>query len=530
MNISGLRAAAGLIALAMASSAEAAVRTSGGLVRGVAAPGAEEYLGTPYASPPVGALRWRPPQPTSWTGVLGATTLPPACPQTTPARGIAATSEDCLFLNVYTPLAASRPLPVMLWIHGGSDDAGTGADYDGSALVRHGVIVVTINYRLGFLGFLAHPALDAESPGHGSGDYGLMDQQAALRWVGENIAAFGGDPARITVFGESAGGQNVIDQLISPAASGLFARAIVESGAYAAQLPTLQAADAKGVAFARAVGCTSMSDAGCLRALPVGAIIAAQDASDAVSSLLAFEPNVGTATLPLQPLLAFGFGRFSHVPVIIGTNHDEARLFTAGEFDVNGAPLTAGGYEAALAGVVGAGLAPLTAAVYPLAAYPSPDIAYSSAFTDVGFACLSRVFDRLISQSVPTFAYEFADENAARLIEPADPFMPLGAPHTSELPFLWPNLIGAGGVPETLTASEASLSSDMSTAWTNFASSGDPNGPGAAPWPTYDAASDQFHEFVPGGTTTSGAFTGDHKCGVWEPLLVLDGLLPAGSL
>jgi len=189
------------------------------------------------------------------------------------------TNENCLFLNVYTPLApAAKSLPVMAWVHGGAYYNGAGSQYNGTALVQDGVIVVTMNYRLGYLGFLAHPALDAEMPAHASGDYGLMDQQTALRWVQTNIAAFGGDPTRVTLFGQSTGGQAVTDQLVSPTAAGLFQRLIVESGAFDIPLPTLAAADASGVTFANSVGCTNSTDAACLRALPVSAVLAAETA------------------------------------------------------------------------------------------------------------------------------------------------------------------------------------------------------------------------------------------------------------
>jgi para-nitrobenzyl esterase len=510
-----------VLAVSKAVAAGLSVVTTGGAVQGVATPLAREFLGIPYAAPPVAALRWRAPQPASWSGVLQANTLPAGCPQPATDFGSASTSEDCLFLNVYAPLAQAAPLPVMVWLHGGAFEEGSASQYDGSALVQNGVIVVTIDYRLGFLGFLAHPTLDAESAGHASGDYGLMDQQAALRWVRANIAAFGGDPGRVTLFGESAGGQAVFDQLVSPGAAGLFQRAIIESGAYAVQLPSLADADARGVAFATAVGCTSRTDASCLRALPVSTLAAAEAGSSGVGGLTEFEPNVNTATLPLQPLAAIGVGLLNRVPVLQGSNHDEARLFTATQYDFLGTPLTAAGYGSAVTGLVGP-VAPYAEALYPLAAYPSPDLAYSALFTDVGFSCSARGFDRLLSLHVPTYAYEFTDEDAARLLLPPDPFMPLGAPHSSELPFLWPNLISPG---VTMTPTEQALGVQMRAAWTNFARSGNPNGG----WPAYGRASDVFEEFVPGAVGTNRSFAVDHRCGFWGPVLALDALLPLGS-
>ncbi len=527
-------AAALALALALGVRAEAAgltVRTSAGTLRGIATAGADEFLGIPYAAPPVGALRWQPPQPVSWTGTLPADALPSPCPQPASASGVASTDEDCLDLNVYRPTRGGSALAVMVWVHGGAYETGTGDQYDGTALVQDGVIVVTINYRLGYLGFLAHPALDAGSRG-GSGDYGLMDQQAALRWVKRNIAAFGGDPGNVTVFGQSAGGQSIYDHLVSPGASGLFERAIIESGAYAVQLPSQQTAEANGVSFAHAVGCTSTTDPTCLRALSVQQILALEATPGRGSSaaLTQFEPNVGPSVLPVQPLFAISLGVLNRVPVLQGSNHDEARLFTFEQFDAPGTELTTSGYPGAIAALVGQPLAPLVEAAYPLAAYASPDLAYSALFTDAGFSCGARGFDQLLSHSVPTFAYEFADENAARLLLPADPFMPLGAPHTSELPFLWPALIGVNGpAGASMSADEVTLSTHMRAAWTNFAKTGNPNGAGATSWPGY-GASDEFLQFVPAATHVTTGFAADHKCALWEPVLTLEGVLPPGVL
>ena len=204
-----------------------------GAVSGMTVGGVNEFLGIPYAAPPVGSLRWQPPQrAASWTGVRQATTYGPNCPQTATPFGLASTSENCLYLNVYAPAGSPNQMakhPVMVWIHGGGLWLGESQDVDPAALAAKGTVVITINYRLGALGFLAHPAL-ASSPGGSAGDYGFMDQQAALRWVQHNIAQFGGNPNNVTIAGESAGGTSVLAQLVSPAARGLFQRAIVESG------------------------------------------------------------------------------------------------------------------------------------------------------------------------------------------------------------------------------------------------------------------------------------------------------------
>ncbi len=246
------------------------------------------FLGIPYAAPPVGDLRWKPPQPHGhWTGVREATAFANHCPQTASPFGLASTTEDCLYLNIFRPArdgdddedadeegddSPEEGLAVMVWIHGGALLVGESDDYDPVRLVQHGVVVVTINYRLGVLGFLAHPALSAESPVHASGNYGLMDQQAALRWVERNIASFGGDPRRVTIFGESAGGLSVHSHLASPLSAGLFQRAIVQSGAYALAQPSLSQAEAQGQAVAIRAGCTDQT-AACLRARPVQTLL-----------------------------------------------------------------------------------------------------------------------------------------------------------------------------------------------------------------------------------------------------------------
>jgi para-nitrobenzyl esterase len=251
--------------------------TANGPVRGLANGAVNEFLGIPYAAPPVGALRWQPPQPpANWPGVRDATQFASHCPQPPGPFGQGSTSEDCLHLNVFTPShrRAGSHFPVMVWIHGGALVTGESNDYDPTTLAADGVTVVTINYRLGALGFLAHPAL-ADASGQ-SGDYGLMDQQAALRWVRRNIANFGGNPHNVTVFGESAGGLSTLSQVASPRARGLFEKAIVESGSYNLTQASLATAEAAGESFATRAGCASQT-AACLRNLPVSAILASQD-------------------------------------------------------------------------------------------------------------------------------------------------------------------------------------------------------------------------------------------------------------
>ena len=317
--------AGGAVAAPASGGANPIVRIDDGLIRGASATGVNSFRGLPYAAPPTGKLRWRPPQPaSSWSGVRDATQFGPSCPQSTvnnPFLPPGTISEDCLYLNVYTPTArpgANRP--VLVWIHGGGLVQDGGRNYDGTKLAAAGTVVVTINYRLGALGFLAHPAL-ASRPGGAAGNYGLMDQQAALRWVQRNIAQFGGDPRNVTIAGQSAGGLSVLAQMVSPGARGLFQRAIVQSGTFALNQQPLATAEAAGETFARAVGCPDQT-ATCLRNVPV---------SDLVSNFGVEIPGVVDGSVLTQPIgTALARGQFARVPVINGITHDEELLFVAG--------------------------------------------------------------------------------------------------------------------------------------------------------------------------------------------------------
>jgi len=487
----------------------AVVATDGGAVRGAISSGIRAFRGIPYAAPPVGALRWRPPQPHArWTGVRTATQFGSPCPQSLGPFGVPSTDEDCLFLNVYTPANATPAsrLPVMFWIHGGSLITGEGTDYDPTALVKRGVVAVTINYRLGLLGFLAHPALSAESSAHDSGDYGLMDQQFALGWVKRNIARFGGSPAKVTIFGESAGGLSVRSMLVSPGAKGLFQRAIVESGAYAESVPTLAQAEAAGGALAATMGCGDQT-AACLRALPVTTVLAAE-------TQLTQLPNLGSV-LPQQYAAAFRTGDFNRVPVLSGTNHDEWMLFVDLLKSQLGNPVTAANYQAQIASDLElpstAAAAPIAAA-YPVGAYPTPYNALGAVGTDAIFACNARQDVQSLSQYVPTYQYEFNDPSPPMIFPlPPVPYA-LGAYHASEIQYLFPR---SGS---SLDAAQQKLAADMEGYWTNFAKTGDPNGSGLPAWPKYTAAADQAQSLVEPAPAPESTFAAAHKCAFWSAI------------
>jgi len=507
---------------AHAHERDALVFTLSGAVRGTVSPaGVREFLGIPYAAPPVGNLRWRPPLPHApWFAPLEATQFANHCPQPPSPFGIASVTEDCLFLNVFTPGSGDffRPHPVMVWIHGGALVFGESNDYDPTALVRDGVIVVTINYRLGALGFLAHSAFagektdpdrDRDSDPNAAGDYGLMDQQLALRWVRDNIRFFGGDPRNVTIFGESAGGLSVFSQLASPSSEGLFHKAIVESGAYALNTQSLAAAEAAGTAFATAAGCSAQT-AACLRALPVTTILANEN-------FAGYTPNVDGEFLPLSLGTALATGQFHHVPVMQGSNHDEWRLFTALDFDLTAAPIpnNEAAYEAALATLVGPA-APLVAAQYPLASFPSADIAFAAAGTDVVFACPALGADLSMSQFVPLSAYEFSDENAPQDFLPPVSF-PYAAAHASELQYLFALPVTVPRPP--LNAQQVQLSSAMQHYWTNFAKFGNPNGRGVPAWQEFNPMAGNFQSLIPPSPAQETDFAASHHCAFWAALL-----------
>ena len=481
---------------------------------GVTADYGIQYWGIPYAEPPVGELRWKAPQPVDFVSGFSATSPGPNCPQAPSPFGVPSVSEDCLYLNVFQPkkkkgLLAHSKSPVMVWLHGGALTYGEGHTYDPQKLVEQGVVVVTLNYRLGALGFMAHPALSEESGGT-SGNYGLMDQQAALRWVQKNIHHFGGDAKRVTVFGESAGGLSVSALMASPSAKGLFHRAIIQSGAYGLAQPTQQQWEMMGMGRAAAMGCSDQS-AECLRSLGVEQILAHQDIGE-----VGWLPVVDGVLLPKSMKESFEKGEFHRVPVMQGTTRDEYSLFVALSFELAGNPVTADNYLEAITqlGIPAAG-APLVAASYPLADYASPAAALSAVGTDVVFACNSLAAIKVISRFVPTFGYEFNDPNAPQAILPPVSFA-YGAYHSSELQYLF----GTAGRPhgELLNREQKKLSEAMVRYWTSFAKYGSPNLTGAPLWVRYGDNFELMQSLAPSRPSAINNFSTVHKCDLWEAL------------
>lgn len=477
-----------------APAATPVIETTKGPVQGFYSREVVQFRGIPYAAPPVGSRRWMPPaESAGWTAVRAATTFAPACPQITTLgvfAGPTKTSEDCLYLNVFAPRnapGAAAGLPVIVWLHGGGHVAGASEDYDGSLLAAGGpTVVVTLNYRLNLLGFFAHPALDAE--GHLFANYGILDQQAALRWVRDNIARFGGDPSNVTLAGQSAGGSDAGSNLTSPFARGLFHRAIIQSSASYLSPTLLQAAQAKGVGFAAAAGCGRGADAAvaaCLRNLPVAEITRLSGTPKGNGPFVVSSVLDGQI-IPTGVTDAFAAGRFSRVPVMNGSAENEGGFYAAVYEYFTGPPprtLTDADVETFAASEYGT-RAPEILRRYAVGVYETPQRRLAAMRTDSA-ACRIWQANHLLADKVPLYAYEFRDKTAPSYF-PKMPGLVMGAYHTSELQYLFPRWRGGRqGIPRDLSPRQRRLSNQLVQAWTNFARTGNPNGRGNAPWPAY---------------------------------------------
>ena len=472
------------------------VTTSDGPVHGASADGARSWKGIPFAAPPTGANRFRAPQPTTpWTAARDATAFGSVCAQGKNDGTFGSGTEDCLFLNVWSPEPApAKALPVMVFIHGGGFISGAGSNglYEGTKLAAtEHVVMVTLNYRLGALGFLAHSALAAEDPANGTGTYGLQDQRAALQWVQKNIRAFGGDPENVTLFGESAGGFSVTMHLASPGSAGLFHRAVIESGATPAwqRLPTVAEVEPDAAALAAALGCTDPVIA-CLRSKPfVDVMMGLEPVTLPPGGLFqgavrvpVWIPVMDGVFLPEQPSERYAAGKLNAVPTMVGTNASEGTLFHAGllgDTPVSSAP----DYEGALGLMFGAD-APKVLARYPAASFKDFDAALAQLESDAYFTCPARRAARILAKAgVPVYRYQ--------LTRPLDVgvLASLGATHAAELPYVFGNNDPVqGGVDDR----GAPLREAMMRYWTRFAAVADPNGGSDPVWPKYDAAVDPY--------------------------------------
>ena len=512
-------AAAGLLAVAappaaaqggsaaLALAIDTPVAVTGGLIQGTeaAVTGVVAFKGIPFAAPPVGDLRWRPPAPVvPWDGVRDAGEAGAICVQGG-GQGVDQ-SEDCLFLNVWAPAETAEPRPVLYWIHGGGYTGGSGSTsiYDGSHLAADGAVVVTINYRLNVFGFLAHPALSAESPHGASGNYGLLDMVAGLEWVRDNIASFGGDPGRVTIFGESAGGGAVMSVMLMPQSEGLFHGAIAQSNwihgwdrPLAGDAGDLTPAEAQGTAVAAALGAGDLKPEAALaamRATLAGEVLAAIGAGAGSPFLRTghvWAPNVDGWTIPDDPLAMYAEGRQHPVPLVVGMNGNEGSLMTRG-FSMEGPEAFAAHVESVYPDDFAADLA---------AHYDATTETVREGFDylvhDLYFAGPVRAHARHQSAVAPVWMYHFTR------VPPTPWGEALGAHHAAELVYVFGTLTTSdepGERPLGLsplgdyTEVDTGLSETMRAYWMRFAATGDPNGHGLPAWPAWDPASDRYLE------------------------------------
>ena len=519
-----LGAIGGLQIAAPAADDPLRVVTDTGVLRGAEGQDVREFKGIPFALPPIGDRRFSPPLPqTPWAGTLDATRYKSPCPQVSRyGQTDASDNEDCLYLNITVPAARSpqrgtqHRKPVIVWIHGGAYVGGSADIYPLDYFARMGdVIIVSINYRLGVFGFMAHPAFD---PAH-NGSLGLEDQREALRWVQRNIQAFGGDPRNVTLAGESAGAASVCLQLIAPnEASGLFQKAIIQSIGCTIRLRSAADAAKTGVSVAGFVHCTDPATAiACLRERSVAELLDAQVKAGA-ADVRAFGLGVGSISVPRQGAEAFATGQFVKVPIINGGNSDEMGLYVTYEVEAGG-KITRDGYVARLRTTYGEHAEEI-ARLYPIAADVSPAAEVGrveSDFMPEGPLnnCLFLETARLASRFVPVYEFEFADADAPSVMP--KPSLQKGAVHSAELAYFFPHISFNSRIdgPDVPSRSQP-LSRWMVAYWSQFAHTGRPAVSGLAQWPRYRSPRDVMR-LEPGHVGTFDAAKA-HQCRFWEKL------------
>ena len=484
------------------------VTTRQGRLVGISRGGADRFLGVPYARPPIKKLRFEPPRPPArWRGVRDATDQAPACLQFQPSgvREGQAVSEDCLYLDLYRP-AGTHPgakLPVLVFFHGGGWTQGTGVIYGGQTMARltH-TIVISINYRLGALGWLALPQLDASQPLK-SGNYGTLDQIRSLQWLRSNVSRFGGDPNNVTIDGQSAGAVSVCTMLASPKAAGLFSHAIVESDGCNRGSKSLASAETMGQQYATAAGCTDPATVvSCLRTAWAPNLITAEQ------QVAVRGETYGTPVLPQLPSDAIASGNWNKVPVLYGGVRWEGKLF-----DIAQAGITAAQYVAQIRSTYGAN-ADAVLARYPVSAYPAPFYALAAVTTDSGIACAVNYSADITAPQVPTYREEFNDPTSPTLYGFQPPGIDMSNAHSAELAYLFDFTLGY----RPLTAYERALSYQMIRYWGSFARNGNPNVPNQPHWPRFTTATHRALVLRPSGDTVSSSIAAEHHCGFWASL------------
>jgi para-nitrobenzyl esterase len=488
LTLSAALVALAQLTLAGTSRAAEPLHVEGGAIADTApdAQGIRAFKGIPYAAPPVGGLRWKPPQAVpAWSGVRSATEWGARCMQSNRLGDIdplnTRMDEDCLYLNVWTPAtSAAEKLAVMVWIHGGSNLNGAGSqpEYDGARLAGKGVVVVTINYRLDIFGFLATPELTKESDTHASGNYGFLDQIAALKWVQTNVSVFGGDPSRVTVFGESAGSLDISALMTSPLAKGLFARAIGESGGALTPITAfgpkpLATGERDGADFVASLGAPSLAE---LRARP---------AAELLEAILKKPITYGFGVVdgyvvPEHPAQAFAKGRQNDVPLLVGWNADEGTLFAARVTFPANAPSYADRVRAQFKDQ-----AEQVLKLYPPGSTPDEEkAAFAQLFGDeiIGYGSWAWAERAAATGKAPVYRYHFTRRPPGAPLSSISPLTAPGVYHSAELYYVFSTL-GVRDWPwET---DDRYLADAMSSYWANFAKTGDPNGPGLPRWSAY---------------------------------------------
>ena len=495
-------------------SPDTPVTVTGGQIQGAVSddnPDVIAFKGIPFAAPPVGDLRWRPPEPVViWNGLRDATEPGTICMQ----GGSEGQSEDCLFLNVWAPRESMEPRPVMVWIHGGGFVSGSGSDAltDGTRLAARGVVVVTLNYRLGAFGFLAHPALSAESVRDASGNYGLLDMAAALEWVRDNAATFGGDQDRVTIFGESAGAGAVMSVMLMPQSEGLFHRAIAESSFINGWDRRLResfggspSVESQGVAVGEAMGATGDDALSTMRAATAAEVFAAVNTAGFAG--LGWAPNVDGWVFPDDPVLMYANGQQHQVPLISGINGNEGSLMAGivGQVDDVAA------FEAYVQTTYPS-VAEQALAHYAVSSPEEVKPGVDHLLHDMWFAGPLRTLATSHVQTAPVWQYHFT------LVPPTQMGANLGSHHAADIMYVFGNLIDPSSVPEGTppsplnvgdwTEADRRVSAAMMDYWTQFATTGNPNRDGLTEWPEFDEA-DQYLMF--GDTLEVG--TGLHTAG-----------------
>ncbi len=496
-------------------SADPIATVATGSLRGIHADGIQEYLGVPFAASTAGADRFAPPRPTApWDGIRSADTHGPQCPQSPPLPNVPAlqaSSEDCLTIDLYVPEhSAGATLPVMVWFYGGAFVLGSNAQYDSPArLVRDGQVIVAVpNYRLGPFGFLALPELAAENGGS-TGTYGTLDQQAALRWIRDNAAAFGGDPGNLTLFGESAGGMSVCTQIASPSARGLYAKAIVESGSCARSPltpPTKDVAYQRSADYAASLGCGDPNTRlQCLRDLPVDRLL--DSPTTTLNTLnITWSPAVDGVVLPTTPEDALANGAARGVPMIVGSNAEEGSTFIALLDYAHGTVPDAAGYEPWAQSLFHDD-SPRVLARYPLSDFSSAAAAKEQVITDGFFAC-PALFTTQAARRGDTTVWQYQFNDAPLGFNPLLP----GAFHGAEIPYVFSGLMGAN-IP--LAPAADLLSARIQQSWAQFAHTGDPETPAFTPWPRESGTT---LELGSDGIALGDSFFQQHRCDLWSDI------------